>query len=294
MRDVPKPYSWGNEASYEGSAGGAALPYLSKYGGNGGGIIWMTSSNTVTLNDTLVTVKGGEGEPYFHSKLGSGGGAGGSIHVVTRNIAGNADIDLSGGDGSGFGGGGGSGGRLVANLLSNFNSTNHLEQSIHWNGTINLSGGIGGHLHGKNRTKDLQQVPTSPATPDPSSDLMSGGDGEDGTSHQSKCFGGFSGPFCKPCPIGTYKLNFGYGLCVPCTNKPEYSFYDDIAQSSTQCSFQCIDGFEQVDVNPQCLTTVDLQVERVGGATGFLIVFLTFAILGLVMWIIIALRSACI
>jgi hypothetical protein len=42
------------------------------------------------------------------------------------------------------------------------------------------------------------------------------------------------------------------------------------------------------------LTTVDLQVERVGGATGFLIVFTTFAVLGLLLWIIIALRSACI
>jgi len=125
--DVPAPYSWGNEASYEGSAGGAPLPYLSKFGGNGGGIIWMTSSNTVDMKDTLITVKGGEGKAYFHSRLGSGGGAGGSIHIVARDIAGNAEVDLSGGDGSGFGGGGGSGGRLVANLLSNFNSTNHIE-----------------------------------------------------------------------------------------------------------------------------------------------------------------------
>lgn len=48
------------------------------------------------------------------NQFGSGGGSGGSVQIVTKNIAGDAIIDLSGGDGSIYGGGGGSGGRFVS------------------------------------------------------------------------------------------------------------------------------------------------------------------------------------
>lgn len=109
-----------------------------------------------------------------------------------------------------------------------------------------------------------------------------------------KCFGGYSGPFCKPCEIGTYKYNFGFGVCQTCNNKPENSFYDAIAQSSSQCSFQCVEGFEPVAVNPQCMSSIDLQVERVGGANGALVVAVLFCLFSLVLWIIISLRSNCI
>lgn len=55
-------------------------------------------------------------------------------------------LDLSGGDGSIGGGGGGSGGRFVNYFLHGFNATNSGNQSLHWNGTINLAGGKGGTL----------------------------------------------------------------------------------------------------------------------------------------------------
>ena len=76
------------------------------------------------------------------------------------------------------------------------------------------------------------------------------GDGQDGTTKQESCFGGFTGPFCKPCQVGTFKYNFGFGVCQPCNNKPKNSFYDDIAQSTAECSYQCVEGLETVDVNP--------------------------------------------
>jgi hypothetical protein len=142
--DLPKPYSWGDEASYEGSSGGGPLDYLESFGGNGGGIIWLIASDTIKMNDTLVTVKGGDGRSFFPEKLGGGGGAGGSINIVTKNIAGNAIIDAAGGNGSTYGGGGGSGGRMIAHLLGNYNATNMFEQSLHWNGTVLLEGGKGG------------------------------------------------------------------------------------------------------------------------------------------------------
>jgi hypothetical protein len=123
---------------------------------------------------------------------------------MSREVAGNAVIDASGGDGSAFGGGGGSGGRLVAMLLTSFNSTNHIEQSINWNGTINLKGGKGGrrdiHLPeikaiiNKNSTNNetllMQEHPTRPTIADLDvnpgvhdlEDLQVAQDGQDGTT----------------------------------------------------------------------------------------------------------------
>jgi len=47
-------------------------------------------------------------------------------------------------------------------------------------------------------------------------------------------------------------------------------------------------------VNPQCLYSLDLQVERVGGAVGFLIVCSFLLIVTFLIWIIIEIRSNCI
>jgi len=57
-------------------------------------------------------------------KFGSGGGAGGSVQIVTKNLEGNSKILLNGGRGSIGGGGGGAGGRLGINFLQSFNVTN--------------------------------------------------------------------------------------------------------------------------------------------------------------------------
>lgn len=95
-------------------------------GGNGGGIVWLSATDTVTLNSTEISVRGQEGRPA-QNRYGSGGGAGGSIQIVTKNIAGNGTLDLSGGAGSLFGGGGGAGGRFVSHLLQSFNATNFAE-----------------------------------------------------------------------------------------------------------------------------------------------------------------------
>ena len=91
--------------------------------------------------------------------------------------------------------------------------------------------------------------------------------------------------------MGEFKLDFGFGLCQPCTNKPENSFYDRIAENSVQCSYQCAEGFEPVSVNPQCLNSADLQIERVGGSKGSLVVFTLFFLFSLVIWIAINIRS---
>lgn len=199
---VPHSYFHEKQAVYEGSSGGSAIQG-SPLGGNGGGIIWISSTDTATFNSTNITVKGQSGKPA-QGRYGSGGGAGGSIQIITKNIAGDAALDLSGGHGSIFGGGGGAGGRFVSHLIQNFNATNFEEQSLRWNGTISLNGGRGGARQ-PNQTLlafELEQTKR-----------LFAGDGQDGTTAQEKCFGGFTGPFCKPCQIGTYKYNYGFGVC---------------------------------------------------------------------------------
>ena len=62
------------------------------------------------------------GEKYENAP-GSGGGAGGSIEILTRNIRGDSKIEARGGDGSINGGGGGSGGRMVINYLRGFSAS---------------------------------------------------------------------------------------------------------------------------------------------------------------------------
>jgi hypothetical protein len=57
------------------------------------------------------------------------------------------------------------------------------------------------------------------------------------------------------------------------------------------CSFECLEGFESVAVNPQCLSSIDLQVERIGGPRGTLVVFATFCLMSLLLWIMIVVRS---
>jgi len=50
---------------------------------------------------------------------------------------------------------------------------------------------------------------------------------------------------------GTYKFDYGYG-CKPCMNKPVNAYYTSIAQSTSQCEFECVDGLESASTNPMC------------------------------------------
>ena len=90
-------------------------------------------------------MEGQDGQHFAANSLGSGGGSGGSVQIITKNIAGTkATINLQGGNGSLYGGGGGSGGRLVTHFLKSFDADNVYEQSVNWSGTVLLEGGKGG------------------------------------------------------------------------------------------------------------------------------------------------------
>lgn len=80
-------------------------------GGNGGGIIWISSNGTTSLYNSKFLAEGSDGKEIVN-KTGSGGGSGGSIQLTTNVLAGNSFASVKGGDGSIGGGGGGSGGRI--------------------------------------------------------------------------------------------------------------------------------------------------------------------------------------
>ena len=72
---------------------------------------------------------------------GSGGGSGGPISIVTKNLVGNPKITADGGQGSEGGGGGGSGGRLLIRFLRGYSWSSQPNQSIGWRGDYSLKGG---------------------------------------------------------------------------------------------------------------------------------------------------------
>lgn len=78
-KHFPKPYFYGKEARYEGS-GGASGVHGKEFGGSGGGIIWLSSTGTLTINRSKIMAEGSDGitNDYKYA-YGSGGGAGGSI-----------------------------------------------------------------------------------------------------------------------------------------------------------------------------------------------------------------------
>lgn len=86
-----------------GSEGGTTPAGL---GGNGGGLIDLTVSNTLSL-DGVISANGAPAPA-----AGGGGGAGGGIYVTTRGLAGSGWFEANGGNGNGDGGGGG-GGRIA-------------------------------------------------------------------------------------------------------------------------------------------------------------------------------------
>lgn len=47
-------------------------------------------------------------------------------------------------------------------------------------------------------------------------------------------------------------------------------------------------------MNPNCVTSLDIQVERVGGTVSFLVVFFLFLTIALLTWVLISARSSCI
>lgn len=71
-----------SEARYEGSGGGSGQENTNT-GGSGGGLIWMTASNIMNLQETSILSEGTNG---IENGVGNGGGSGGSIQIFTSKL----------------------------------------------------------------------------------------------------------------------------------------------------------------------------------------------------------------
>ena len=255
-------YSSGTQPNYEGSGGASGIPG-ERHGGAGGGIVRIHVLNELKLSRSTIEANGFSGKEV--NSKGSGGGAGGTIQIVARSLKGESNIEARGGDGSGGGGGGGAGGRLFINYAAGFVHDAQPEQSHYWRGLYSVEGGRGGTFA---YTENLM-----------------GQDGQSGVVNADKCFGGYSGPFCQPCPTGTFKYDYSYSTCVPCENKPVNSFYTSVGSSTANCPYECSAGLDPVSVNPFCESALELQVSRAGGMYSSLVIFSSFLILVLFIWI---------
>jgi len=184
-------------------------------------------------------------------------------------LRGDGHITLQGGDGSANGGGGGAGGRFIMNFLRSYAGNSQPNQSYFWTGTIDYSGG---------RAGDLQERFSQPTG------------GSNGTLFESKCFPGYSGIFCSPCPAGTFKYDFSYGKCLPCINKPAGAYYYQVAETSSICSYDC-EEFGPVEENPECLDMVDEEFEEIGGYDLFFIIMVVWCITTIFMYVVMSMRA---
>ncbi len=98
-----------------GSGGGTGY-YATAFGGAGGGIIHVTSTGVLTVNNRIIA-DGGAGSSPNSGLNGGGGGAGGSILIRAGTLAGSGMITANGGGGN-AGGGGGGGGRVAVSYGS--------------------------------------------------------------------------------------------------------------------------------------------------------------------------------
>jgi len=106
----------------------------------------------------------------------------------------------------------------VLNYLKGYLSTSQPDQSFYWTGGFSGDGGLSGPMI---------------------FDYLKAQSGGEGTRFHSKCFPGYSGVFCKACEIGEYKYDYSYGACLPCMNRPKFSYYTTEAMGSSLCDYQC-------------------------------------------------------
>lgn len=144
---------------YRAGSGGASGLISSITGGNGGGIVFLTTSATTTIGSTgYISANGSAGTHGCGGTAGaSGGGSGGGIYLSVGGLAGSGVISANGGaagsnDLSCYGGSGGGGRIMISAGYSVFSGTVTTSPGI--NATASPRGGIG----------SIVWAPSAPAT----------------------------------------------------------------------------------------------------------------------------------
>ena len=202
-----EPYGQERDLLVGGSGGGS---FYGK-GGAGGGLIWVHALDRLSLNGQIYAKGGNAQDSFAEEELnGSGGGSGGGIQLHMAILEGNGSLSVSGGSGSWMNGGGGSGGRISLQYLKSLQPEFYPNMTINWSGKAFLDGGLADG---------------------------NGFQGENGSQWATRCKGGYHGVYCRPCPIGKFKLDYSYQDCENCTNKPPNSYYTMRAWPNESCAY---------------------------------------------------------
>lgn len=134
---------------YSAGSGGASGLIAGITGGNGGGIVFLTTSATTTIASTgYISANGGAGTHGCGGTAGaSGGGSGGGVYLNVGGLAGSGVISANGGaagsnDGSCYGGTGGGGRIMISAGYSAFSGTVTTSPGVNAVATPNR-GGVG-------------------------------------------------------------------------------------------------------------------------------------------------------
>lgn len=155
-----------------------------------------------------------------------------------------------GGDG-GVSGGGGSGGQILYDRLVDMYGVVDTSSSSQFKGQFFASGGKAGS--GSTTEPGDGGILVAPNCPP--------GDGnffDEDTNMLDSCI---------LCPLGTYKALPDNSFCLPCNEKPDYSYYTKTGETAADCEFLCNDGL--TFAFDECLTFFEIFVEGLGGQAVF-------------------------
>jgi hypothetical protein len=250
METAGMKYEHMDEPSYYEGSGGGVHDGL---GAAGGGFI-QVEAHDLMLEGSLNA--DGEQAPSTTQSEGAGGGSGGSIWVRTRHLAGNGIIHANGNNGTAEGGHG-AGGRVYLDWLGSEDDPDSMskECSRYWHGIIEARS-----------PKDSEFDERYSA--------------EDGSVSSKKCMPGYGEVYCKPCPVGYYKTEAGSQVCEKCNNKPSNAHYDGLAETDSDCSYECPNSYTSEKYNPDCNSPIQEFFSSLGTLwTTCIIFFLTWAVL---------------
>lgn len=191
-------------------------------GGTGGGVIVLIGTQSVALNGNLLSNGGNGGS-------NCGGGAGGTIAVNTLVLRGVGTLEANGGSGGSdpYPGGGGGGGYITL-----YNSANvYIQQSTQTFTYIGTMEALGGNAFAgaTSGTYGSLALPNCPP----------------GYGNSASSSGVCMDPcnMCEICPVGTYNTGGNDLPCFSCNNKPTSSYYITLGEVSSNCPFNCYDGY---------------------------------------------------
>ncbi|POO00581.1 ephrin type-B receptor [Trema orientale] len=232
----------------------------------GGGIIVMGSMGRSLLSLSVDGSLKADGESFGEdlakqnsrsiSKIGPGGGSGGTILLFVQTLAlgDSSTISTVGGHGSPYGGGGGGGGRVHFHW-SAIPAGDAYVPIASVKGNILTGGGFG---------------------------RGQGHSGQNGTVTGKACPKGLYGIFCEECPVGTFKNVSGSdrALCYDCPSYgiPHRAIYVTVrgGVTETPCPYRCTSDRYHM---PNCYTALEEVIYTFGGPWLFGFILLGILIL---------------